>query len=942
MLKGLLTFQGPYRILHLTWFAFFLSCVCVFNFAPFASIIGKDLNLDEAQIKTILTCNLAITIPARIIIGGILDRYGPRRCYSILLILTFIPCLATALAQDFTQMVMARLMMGIVGASFVLGIRMVSEWFPPKEIGMAQGIYGGWGNAGSFGSGFALPLIAASTAFLAGGGSNWRLTMVLTGAISAIYGVIYFNNVTDTPPGKEYQRPKQYGGIEVTSAKDFYGLLVMNSGLFFALGLLGWQLSQKKFHFLSSEQTYFIWFLLGCLYAYQSYQAWLINREVVLGKKQFPPAERYQFSQVALLELTYITNYGAELATVSMLPLFFERTFGLSQPIAATISAIAPLLNLVARPTGGLMSDKLGSRKWMMTLVSLGIGISYLIAYRIDNTWSLPLAIAIVMLVAIFFQAGSGSTCAMMPLIKKEITGQIAGNVGAYANVGAVIFLTIFSLTDAQTTFAAIGISGLICTVLCAFFLKEPRNSFGADSELESNRQLQHQLLEPLIDEQHHDELAPHLELGLLEPGPPQIDRGLIVSATFFPYIADRPDCYRTLQNQIARTYLEIERHQIIRHKITATTLKKPKGIMRIGYLASTLRSHSVGWMSRWLWQYHDRDRFQIFTYCINQNPDDPTYQKWFRDRSDVAYCFGNDANEIAAQIQADKIDILIDLDSLTLDTTCQILAAKPAPIQVSWLGWDATGLPTVDYFIADRYVLPANAQEYYQEQIWRLPKSYVAVDGFEVGTPTIRREDLNIAHNAIVYWSGQRGDKRHPQTIKLQMEILKSVPDSYLLIKGESTGDIAEDLFRNIAIEIGVNPDRLRFLPMETDEVSDRANLTIADVVLDTFPYNGTINTLETLWMGIPIVTQVGQQFAARNSYTLMLNAGIDKGIAWNEQEYVDWGVKFGLDRKLRLQVRERLRLGRKTAPVWNARQFTIDMEQAYQQMWTKHLETV
>ena len=175
-----------------------------------------------------------------------------------------------------------------------------------------------------------------------------------------------------------------------------------------------------------------------------------------------------------------------------------------------------------------------------------------------------------------------------------------------------------------------------------------------------------------------------------------------------------------------------------------------------------------------------------------------PVYQKWFRDRSDVAYCFGNDASEIIAQIRADKIDILMDLDSLTLDTTCQVLAAKPAPIQVSWLGWDATGLPTVDYFMADRYVLPENAQEYYQEQIWRLPKSYIAVDGFEVGTPTIRREDLNIPHKAIVYWSAQKGNRSHLQAIKSQIQILKSVPDSYLLINGESGEDLGQDLFKS------------------------------------------------------------------------------------------------------------------------------------------------
>jgi predicted O-linked N-acetylglucosamine transferase (SPINDLY family) len=435
-----------------------------------------------------------------------------------------------------------------------------------------------------------------------------------------------------------------------------------------------------------------------------------------------------------------------------------------------------------------------------------------------------------------------------------------------------------------------------------------------------------YQLLETFITEKY-DQLAPH------------INQGLMVSATFSPYIIDRPDYYRSIQNQIAQSYLHLTSSQIISKKITVAALQKHTGVLRIGYLASTLRSHSVGWLSRWLWQYHDRNRFQIFTYCINQNPDDPVYQKWFRDRSDFAYCFGSNADEIAAQIRADQVDILIDLDSLTLDTTCQVLAIKPAPIQVSWLGWDATGLPTVDYFIADRYVLPANAQDYYQEQIWRLPQSYLAVDGFEVGTPTISRADLAIAADAVVYWSGQRGYKRHPQMMRQQMQILKLVPNSYLLIKGESDRQIIEDLFRTVAIEIGVDFDRLRFLNTVADEYTHRANLAIADIVLDTFPYNGATTTLETLWMGIPMVTQVGQQFAARNSYTFMLNAGITAGIAWNEAEYVDWGVKLGLDRELRMQIREQLRCGRQTAPVWNAKQFTLDMEQAYQAMWAKHL---
>jgi MFS transporter, NNP family, nitrate/nitrite transporter len=485
MLKGLLSFKGAYRTLHLTWFAFFLTFVCWFNFAPFASVIGKELNLDESQIKTLLICNLAITIPARIIIGALLDRYGPRITYSILLMFAIVPCIATAVAQDFNQMVIARLLMGIVGSGFVLGIRMVSEWFPPKEIGMAQGIYGGWGNFGAFGAEFALPLIATGTAFLAGGATNWRFAVVSTGVVAAIYGIIYFNSVTDTPPGKEYKRPKKYGAMEVTSRGDFYGLLIMNFGLIFALGLLAWRLAQKKLHFLSPGQMYFIWFLLAGLYAYQTYQAWLVNRDVVLGRKQFAPAERYEFSQVALLQLTYITNFGSELAAVSMLPVFFEKTFHLEHAAAAMIAATYPFLNLFSRPTGGFISDKFGSRKWTMTMVSGAIGIGYLAAYQINSSWALPLAVAVTMFAALFAQAGCGGTYAIVPLIKKEITGQIAGNVGAYGNFGGVVYLTIFSLTDAPTLFATMGMGALLCAFMCAFFLKEPRNSFGLDNVAE-------------------------------------------------------------------------------------------------------------------------------------------------------------------------------------------------------------------------------------------------------------------------------------------------------------------------------------------------------------------------------------------------------------------------------------------------------------------------
>lgn len=479
MLQEIFSFRDRYRILHLTWFAFFLSFVCWFNFAPFATTIGKDLSLSPEQIKTLGICNLALTIPARIIIGMILDRFGPRITYSVLLVFAIVPCLSTALAQDFNQLVISRLLMGIVGAGFVVGIRMVSEWFPPKEIGIAEGIYGGWGNFGAFAAEFALPAIALGTAFVNGGATNWRLAIALSGIVAAIYGLIYVRSVQDTPSGQVYRRPKRSGSMEVTSVRSFWALNLSNLGLILALGLLAWRLAQPKIAFLNTSQMIGVWVFLAGLFAFQTYKAWDVNREVITGQKVYAPRDRYAFRQVALLEFSYVISFGSELAAVSMLPAFFETTFALDHAIAAMIAASYPFLNLVSRPSGGWISDRFGSRKWALTAISGGIGVGYLLAYNINQSWPIPLAILVTMISAYFAQAGCGATYGIVPLIKKESTGQIAGNVGAYGNFGGVVYLTIFSVSDAATLFQTMGIAALICASLCAFCLQEPQ-SFAA------------------------------------------------------------------------------------------------------------------------------------------------------------------------------------------------------------------------------------------------------------------------------------------------------------------------------------------------------------------------------------------------------------------------------------------------------------------------------
>lgn len=440
---------------------------------------------------------------------------------------------------------------------------------------------------------------------------------------------------------------------------------------------------------------------------------------------------------------------------------------------------------------------------------------------------------------------------------------------------------------------------------------------------------------------------------SLIQESPKSLDKistsRLFVSTFFLPYFEDNPLKNRSMGNQITRlcqtnvqTYKQECAERYRQKQLNSKQNKTGAKRLKIGYLSYGLRRHSVGWLARWLFQYHNRDRFTIHAYFLDSQPTNDPLQEWYVNQVDKAYKAENDSFQVAEEIYQDEIDILVELDSITLDVSCEIVALKPAPVQVTWLGWDASGIPAIDYFIADPYVLPKSAQDYYTETIWRLPQTYIAVDGFEVGVPTLRRDELNIPNDAVVYLSAQRSFKQHPHTIQLQMKILKEVPNSYFLIKGTADEKSQKDFFVHMAEAEGVDADRLRFLPEVASESVHRANLGIADVVLDTYPYNGATTTLETLWMGIPIVTRVGEQFSSRNSYTMMINAGVTEGIAWTDEEYVEWGIRLGKDPVLRQQIAWQLRTSRQTSPLWNAKQFTREIEKAYEQMWLKYLETL
>ncbi|MFM6244673.1 MAG: hypothetical protein ACKPFD_08925 [Dolichospermum sp.] len=421
----------------------------------------------------------------------------------------------------------------------------------------------------------------------------------------------------------------------------------------------------------------------------------------------------------------------------------------------------------------------------------------------------------------------------------------------------------------------------------------------------------------------------------------------ILAIGAFFLYMEDNPHENRLIRNGLAALCQKMiwkeysQEINIYQQRLNTPRPALSERPLRIGYISECFISHSVGYLAWWLLKYHNRQEFDIHLYSLRERIYDPQQQAYKNEFGDHFHQLCPPIVTITDKINEDEIDILVDLDSLTSYSNCGILALKPAPIQVSWLGYDATGFPTVDYFIADNYVLPASAQNDYTEKIWRLPQNYIGIDGFTVGTPTISRESLDIPNDGIIYFSSQTGLKRNPDNIRLQMQIIKQVPNSYFLLKSyRSNHEDLQNFIAPLAEAEGLDLECFRFLPTALTEIEHRANLAIADIVLDTYPYNGATTTLETLWMGVPIVTRVGEQFAARNSYTMMMNVGVTEGLAWSDEEYVEWGVRLGKDEKLRQEVVWKLRKSRQISPLWNGKKFAREMENAYRQMWQRYIE--
>lgn len=502
---SLLDFSNPsIRTLHLTWIAFFLTFIVWFNMAGVLSRMIEQFDwLSKSNVKALLVTNVALTIPARIVVGGLIDKYGPRKIFAGLMVIMVIPGLTFAFGDDLTQLVLSRLALGAIGAGFVIGIKMTANWFTPKYIGRSEGFYAGWGNFGSAAAAALVPFVAVNLL-----GGDWRWSLAITSIITAVYGIVYFFIVKDHPEGAELKTKEKKGGaMPVSSYFDLGQYILWELPLYGALCLVVFILHKQKINaepMISWAQVWYAWIILGAVYIADILRILKVNLPRL--KAGVLESEKFPFGSIGALNSTYFANFGAELAIVSMLPMFFYEVFSnlhyadgtqiMTLTMAGTVAGSFAFMNLVARPLGGLLSDKMGNRKKTMLLYMVGIAVGFFLMAIISKygpigsdgeislipqfntvTW-LVVSVIITMFASFFVQGAEGATFAMIPSIKKEMTGRIAGMAGAFGNVGAVTYLFLYNFMDDKSFLFMLSGGAFVSLVYCFFMLKEPKDTF--------------------------------------------------------------------------------------------------------------------------------------------------------------------------------------------------------------------------------------------------------------------------------------------------------------------------------------------------------------------------------------------------------------------------------------------------------------------------------
>jgi predicted O-linked N-acetylglucosamine transferase (SPINDLY family) len=362
---------------------------------------------------------------------------------------------------------------------------------------------------------------------------------------------------------------------------------------------------------------------------------------------------------------------------------------------------------------------------------------------------------------------------------------------------------------------------------------------------------------------------------------------------------------------------------------------------LRIGLVSGDLGLHPVGYFLQSVLESLDPDRLEVFAYATLERKDALNQRlrlsipHW---REAAVSKMSDEA--LANQIRADGIDILIDLAGHTAHNRLTVFAWKPAPVQVSWLGYlGTTGLNAMDYILADAWALPAGEEDQFTETPWRLPESYIC---FSPPDSTVEGGSLPaLDRGDITFGCFNNLNKITEDVVACWARVLQAVPGGRLYLKTKSleVPEARETLLANFA-RFGIAPERLvikgRF---ESHEEHFRAYHEV-DIALDPFPYPGITTTVEALWMGVPVLAMKGDRFISHQGETILHNLGLPEWIADDADGYVAKATAFARDVKALAALRAGLRERLLASPLCDAPRFARNLEMALRGMWRRWCE--
>ncbi|MEN9211294.1 MAG: tetratricopeptide repeat protein [Thermostichus sp. DG02_4_bins_136] len=361
---------------------------------------------------------------------------------------------------------------------------------------------------------------------------------------------------------------------------------------------------------------------------------------------------------------------------------------------------------------------------------------------------------------------------------------------------------------------------------------------------------------------------------------------------------------------------------------------------LKIGYLSGDFRLHSVNFFMDSIYEHHNQEKFQIYCYSNVDQPDVVTKKiaEWATGWRDISKLSDEKAAEL---IRKDQIDILVDLAGHTGGTRVHLMALRPAPVQVTYLGYpDTTGMSVVDYRVTDNIADPYGVTDkLHTEKLVRMPHSFLC---YKPSREAPQIQDPPLLKNGFVtFGCCNNPSKITPQVIRLWAEILKAIPNSRLHLKNQRYRDASTcKLFLERIGSYGIEESRVELEYGRQGFAEHYGAYSEVDIALDPFPYNGTTTTCETLWMGVPVITLEGKAHVSRVGVSILKTVDLQELIAKNQEHYIDITRKLSEDRDLLVWLRRTMRERLLSSPLLRGVQFTAFLEKAYTLMWEQYCQ--